>query len=184
MFSDPNNILRQCGVSPGSIVGDFGSGAGTYAHEAAALVGPQGVVYAFDIQKDLVARLTREIQAKKENVIHPLWVDLEHPKGTGLSAGTLDLGIAANVLFQVEDKNAFIKEIVRVLRPGGRLLLIDWKESFGHMGPHPDHVVRESDAQKTGSDAGLVLDKTIDAGAHHYGLIFRKQTTNNGQQTR
>ncbi len=174
MFSDPNNILRQCGVSPGSVVGDFGSGSGSYAHEAAALVGPQGVVYAFDIQKDLVTRLAREVEGKKDNIIHPLWVDLEHHKGTGLAAGVLDLGIAANVIFQIVDKDIFIKEIARVLRPGGRLLVIDWKESFGHMGPHPDHVVRESDARRILTDAGLVFDKTIDAGAHHYGLLFRK----------
>ena len=174
MFSDPTNVLRQCGVSQGATVGDFGSGTGAYAHEAAALVGPSGIVYAFDVQKHLVARLAAEVEKKKDNVIHPLWVDLEHPKGTGLSANVLDLAIVANVLFQIDDKDAFIKEVVRVLRPGGRLLLIDWKESFRHMGPHPDQVVHEGSARGMLEGAGLAFDKAIDAGAHHYGSIFRK----------
>ncbi len=174
MFSDPKDILRQCGISPGSTVGDFGTGAGSYAHEAATYVGPHGVVYAFDVQKDLVTRLAHEVEGKKENVIHPLWVDLEHPKGTGIKEGVLDVAIVTNILFQIENKDTFIKEIARVLRPGGRALIVDWKESFGHMGPHPDQVIKEGRARELFTDAGLTFDKILDAGAHHYGLLFRK----------
>ncbi|MBP9771530.1 MAG: methyltransferase domain-containing protein [Candidatus Pacebacteria bacterium] len=174
MFSNPSEILRQCGISAGSTVGDFGVGEGTYTREAAHLVGPQGIVYAFDIQKNLIARLLRDVAREKSSVIHPLWVDLEVPKGTKLSDGALDLAIVANILFQVEEKDTFIREVFRVLRQGGRALIVDWKESFGNTGPHADHVVNEATAREHFVKAGFVFDKSVEAGAHHYGLIFRK----------
>lgn len=174
MFSSPTEILRQCGISPGSVIGDFGTGAGAYAHEAAKLVGTGGAVYAFDVQKGMIERLAREVKDVKDNVIHPLWVDLELPRGTLLEDGVLDLAIIANILFQIENKESFMKEVARVVRPSGRVLAVDWKESFGNMGPHPGHVVTEARTKELARDAGLTFDKNIDAGAHHYGLIFRK----------
>jgi predicted methyltransferase len=179
MFSNPNDIIRQCGVSAGSVVGDFGVGEGAYARVLSAHVGPGGAVYAFDVQKDLVSRLSREVEGVKDNVIHPLWVDLEMSRGTTLADGVLDLALSANVLFQVDDKDAFMREIARVLRPGGRLLVVDWKESFGNTGPHKDHVVSEARVKELAHDNGLSFDTTIEAGDHHYGLVFRKQTTDN-----
>lgn len=174
MFSDPHNILRQCGVSLGSVVGDFGTGSGAYARALAALVGEKGTVYAFDVQKELITALGKEIAGSKEQVIHPLWVDLEAPRGSMLGDATLDLAVVANLLFQIEHKEGFMREVTRVLRPGGRLLLIDWKESFGNIGPHKDHVVSEARAKELARDAGLSLDRSIEAGAHHYGFTFRK----------
>ncbi len=174
MFSNPSEILRQCGISAGSTVGDFGVGDGVYTREAAHLVGPQGIIYAFDIQKDLIAKLLRDVKREKTSVIHPLWVDLEADRGTMLTDGALDLAIVSNILFQVEHKDVFLHEVSRVLRPGGRVLVVDWKESFGNMGPHKDHVVDETRARALLAEASLVFDRSIDAGAHHYGLIFRK----------
>lgn len=181
MFSDPKDILRQCGISAGMIVGDFGTGAGAFAREAASYVGPAGVVYAFDVQKHFITALAALMKREKDSVIRPLWADLEHEKGSGLADNTLDLAIVANVLFQIEDKRAFLTEVARVLRPSGRLLLVDWQESFGHTGPHPNHVVNENAARALLDDVGLTFDKTITAGAHHYGLISRKRTTDDGR---
>jgi ubiquinone/menaquinone biosynthesis C-methylase UbiE len=182
MFSNPADILRQCGISVGSVVGDFGTGSGVYAHEAAKFVGTNGVVYAFDVQKHLIARLIKDIEHLKNKVIHPLWIDLEHEKGTGLNDDVLDLAICANVLFQIEKKESFIKEVARVIRPGGRVLVVDWKESFGHLGPHPESVVPAREAQQLLNIAGLEFDKTIAAGAHHYGFLFRKRRTARTEQ--
>lgn len=173
MFSNPKDILRQCGISEGSVVADFGTGEGAYAREAAARVAPHGVVYAFDVQKGLIDRLAAYIAREKQTVIRPLWADLEHPGGTGLADSTLDLAIVANLLFQIESKPAFARELLRVLRPGGRVLVIDWEEASG-LGPHPGHIITLPAARKLLTNAGFMLDKTVEAGDHHYGLIVRK----------
>ncbi len=174
MFSDPLSILDSLGISVGMSVGDFGTGQGTYARELARRVGKEGVVYAFDVQKDLVTRLVAEAQAQKIDNLHVIWADLDEPGGTTLPGASLDVVIVANVLFQSEQKAGFLSEAVRVLRPNGRLLLVDWSGATGPLGPRADHVVTQSAAQALAEAAGLVFDRSVEAGEHHYGLLFRK----------
>lgn len=178
MFSNPRVILNAFGISEGMIVGDFGAGTGAYAHEILRHVGDSGVVYAFDVQKSMIDSLVAKARHEKLENIRPIWCDLEHEGGTTLADKTLDSAIIANLLFQIEHKDIFMKEVARVLRPNGRVLIVDWSESFGsasrRMGPHHDHVVSVDDAKAYARSAGLVFDKEIPAGEHHYGLVFRK----------
>lgn len=179
MFSDPLSILDALGVSAGMTVGDFGAGEGAYARELAKRVGRDGVVYAFDVQKDLVTRLAAEATASKIDNLHAVWADLEVRGGTKLPDASLDAVILANILFQSEDRDALLVEASRVLRDNGRLVLVDWSDassgSAGRPGPHSDHVVTKEAARKLGEGVGLVFDKEIAAGEHHYGLLFRKK---------
>lgn len=178
MFSDPLSILDSLGVNKGMTVGDFGAGEGAYARELAKRVEKDGAVYAFDVQKDLVTRLAAQAKTAKTENLHAIWADLDEPKSTTLLDASLDAAIVANVLFQSENREAFIKEATRVLRDNGRLLIVDWSDSFGHLGPHPEQVITKDAARRLGEGAGLVFDREIAAGEHHYGLLFRKTKNN------
>lgn len=175
MFSNPGQILDAFGISPGMVVGDFGTGDGAYARELARRVGRDGIVYAFDVQKQMIDKLVAYVEHERTTTIRPIWCDLELPHGTTLGDRSLDVAVIANIFFQIEHKEAFLAEVARTLRPNARVLVVDWSESYGHMGPHPDHVVSHDDMKGFARGAGLVFDKTIDAGEHHYGLVFRKQ---------
>lgn len=174
MFVNPLSVLDALGISAGMTVGDFGSGEGAYARELVKRVGKSGVVYAFDVQKDLVTRLAAEAKAGKVDNLHAIWADLEEGGGTTLADNSLDTAIIANVLFQSEERTKFITEAVRVVRPNGRLLLVDWSDASSPLGPHPDHLITKDAARMLAQDAGLIFDREIDAGEHHYGLLFRK----------
>jgi hypothetical protein len=65
-------------------------------------------------------------------------------------------------------------EIKRILKPGGRVLFVDWASSFGGIGPQSQHVFDEDMAKKLFEKHGFKEDRTIGAGAQHYGIIFRK----------
>jgi ubiquinone/menaquinone biosynthesis C-methylase UbiE len=173
MFSNPEKILIQFGVSRGLHVADFGAGSGYYAMLLADKVGDSGRVYAIDAHKDMVRRLARQAVDKGMPQLEAAWGDLEKDSGSGLPDASVDAVVIANTLFAVEDKKAFAKEVVRVLRKKGRVLLVEWSDSFAGMGPHQDHVVNADDAKKIFADAGLVFDHDIEAGEHHYGLVFR-----------
>jgi hypothetical protein len=54
------------------------------------------------------------------------------------------------------------------------MLLVDWSDSFGGIGPQPEHVLPEAEARALAEEAGFVQSSDIDAGAYHYGLIFQK----------
>lgn len=156
-------------------VADLGVGPGAYVFAAAKAVGEHGVVYACDVQKELLAKIKNTAEHEGYENVHGMWTDLEEERGTTLADGSVDAVIATNVLFQIEHKEVFMKEIVRILRAQGKALLVDWEDSFGGMGPHVDHVFGKHAARTLAESAGLTFEQDIDAGAHHYGMIFRKK---------
>lgn len=175
-FSDPKKNIAQLSVEDGMRVADFGSGSGHYTVAAADAVGDTGRVYAIDIQQALLKKVKNLSTNEHKKNIEVIWGDLERVGGSKLREESMDVVLIANTLFQVENKDAVIKEAYRVLKQKGRLLVIDWTDSFGGLGPQPAYVIHESDARLRIEKGGFVHDRSIDAGAHHYGLIFRKSS--------
>jgi ubiquinone/menaquinone biosynthesis C-methylase UbiE len=131
-------------------------------------------VYACDIQKSLVEALTKRSQDERLSNVHAVWCDLEAPGGTKFRDGFLDAGLLINTLFQIENKEAALTEIARVIRKGGKLILIDWSESFGGMGPHYTQVLHEEQAKSLLMAHGFVCERDFPSGDHHYGLVFSR----------
>ena len=176
MFMDPAKTLAACNLQTTDTVADFGAGSGFVAR-AAALFVPSGQVFAIEINRDIVARLTRDIAENNIKNIHPLWGDIEVAGGSQLKESSANFLILSNILFQLDDKNGCIAEAVRVLKPGGRLLVVDWTESFGGMGPAPHHVFTQDLAEALLVRAGFIkLSESIPSGEHHYGVLFKKQS--------
>lgn len=174
VFSDPQKNVQQFGLEAGTAVADLGAGAGFYTVAAARAVGPQGRVYAVDVLKDMLERIKNEAARSGLTNIESLWGNIEKLGGTRLADASAEAALVCNALFQVEDKNALVLEVKRILKPKGRMLLVDWKESFYGMGPQPEHVVSEGIARALFEKAGFVFERAISAGAHHYGLIFKR----------
>lgn len=174
-FSDPQSIVSQSGLTDGALVADFGAGSGHYSIAAGKIVGSNGRVYAIDIQKELLTRLKREAQKEGVGNIEIVWGDIEAPEGSTLRGDSVDMVILANVLFQVEHRAAVLREAKRVLTSGGKLLLIDWKDSFGGMGPKSSDVMHPTVAQELVYKEGFTLQRELtQVGEHHYGFIFKK----------
>lgn len=170
MFSDPKSNLEQFGLSPGMVVIDLGVGAGFYAKEAAKIVGPKGRVLGVDVQKELVINLKKSAAAEGLDNLEAVWGDIEKVGGTKIGDGVADAVIVSNVLFQIEDKNNFVEEIRRILKPGGRILVVDWLDSFGGLGPQASQVVGVETAESLFAGRGFEIENKIDAGDHHYGF--------------
>lgn len=173
-FSDPERNISQLGLKVGDIAIDLGTGIGHYALAMAEAVNISGRVIAVDIQKDLLKELSSRATDRGLANIVPVAADIERENGTGLEAETADVAVIANALFQVENPFAFLKEAARVLKYGGRLLVIDWRESFGGIGPSEKHIISEDSLLETAEELGFKLDGKIDAGKYHYGLILKK----------
>ncbi|HEY0908557.1 MAG TPA: class I SAM-dependent methyltransferase [Candidatus Paceibacterota bacterium] len=175
MFSDPDHNIAQFGLSDGMVVADMGAGSGFYTLAAARVVAPHGKVYAIDVQRDMLDRLKKEANRLHLRNIDVLSGDLEKLGGSKIREASCDAVIASNILFMLDDKKSFLLEARRVLKTGGKMLLVDWSASFSGMGPHHGHVVYKDDAHKLAVAAGFTYEKEIHAGAHHYGIIFRKK---------
>jgi ubiquinone/menaquinone biosynthesis C-methylase UbiE len=172
MFSNPELNVAKLGLKDGMKVADFGAGTGLYSKSAAERVGLEGKVYAIEVQKDLVKKLESDIRGWKVSNIECIWGDIEKIHGTKISDKTIDAIIVSNVLFQVEDKLGLIDEAKRILKSDGKVLLIDWSESFGGMGPVLDHVVSEQHAKQLFESRGFKFLEKVVVSDHHYGIIF------------
>ena len=174
MFSDPQKNLEQFDVAPGMKVADFGSGAGHYTFLLGRAVGPSGHIFALDVQKDLLITLKREAEKAHLFNIEIVWSDFDGDGGTKLKSAVVDRGIVANVLFQINKKENFAREIARVMRSDGKLLVIDWADSFGGIGPEQKSVFSKEKCRALFEQVGFGLEKEISAGMHHYGFVFKK----------
>lgn len=171
MFSDPVSNLSKFGLTSGMKVVDLGAGSGFYALIAAREVGAAGRVYAVDVQKELLERLRSIGTAQGLHNIEVVWGDAEKIGGTKLREGIADRVIASNILFQIEKPDDLSLEIKRILKPGGKLLVIDWSE-ISNIGPKT--VFSAMQAQTLFEKAGFKLEQSFAAGDHHYGLVFSK----------
>lgn len=174
-FLNPQTTIMAAHVHEGMHVADFGAGSGFFTRAAARDVGENGVIWAVDSQRDLLPRIKTLATAEGLNNVEVIHGDIGREGGSNLPTGTFDLVIATNILFVVEDKGECIAEIRRVLKKGGRVLVIDWSGSWGGLGPHTDHVVTEDAAQKLFEEHGFVVGDQVPAGKYHWGFIARKK---------
>lgn len=179
-FAHPPRAVSALGIEPGMHIADFGAGSGAYVLALAEALLSSGTVYAIDIQKDLLRRIKNHADAKGYTNVEIIWADLEQEGGSKL-AETIDLVLISNLLFQLDDHAAVVREATRILKSGGRLAIIDWTDSFGGMGPAKDAVVTQEKAYELARSAGLVFVKEFSAGSHHYGLIFSKPDAPGGE---
>lgn len=169
-FLDPKDALKQFGVYGTQHVADLGSGSGHFSLAAASRL-EGGRLYSVDIEKEMLSRLVSEAKSIGHTNLHPLWGDIAKARGVPLADGAVDRAIAANVLFQLDDRNAFVEEAKRLLKPGGKILVIEWKEK-AEGGPHHHHKVPEEVALALFGRHGFVKEGNIDAGDFHYGMIL------------
>ena len=172
-FTDPKVNIQNLLIGEEMKVLDIGAGSGAYTFLAAERA-HAGKVYTVDVQKDLLMKLKAEGAKKHLHNIQTVWADVEIVGSTKLADSTIDVGIVSNILFQIEHKEGLAKEVSRLIRPKGRLMVIDWTDSFGGLGPIEKEVFNANRAKSLFESAGFKIVKEFDAGDHHYGLIFER----------
>jgi ubiquinone/menaquinone biosynthesis C-methylase UbiE len=170
MFSDPVKNLKSLGLKDDDIVADLGAGTGFYSIAAGEIVG-RGKVYAVELQKDFLTTIKNRVADAHLKNVEIIWGNVEKIGGTKIADGVVDAVIASNIIFQLEDKEKFIEEIKRILKPKGRVLLIDWS-LLSIMGKTA--IIPKDKAQSLFEKKGFILQRDIDAGEHHYGMILIK----------
>jgi ubiquinone/menaquinone biosynthesis C-methylase UbiE len=166
MFSNPEKNINQFGISEGMRVADFGAGVGFYTKILSEKVGNSGKVYAVEVQKDLAKKLESEIKELNISNISVIWGDIERIDGTKIADNSLDAVLISNVLFQIEDIFGLVDETKRVLKEGGRVLLID-------LNHNKDYSVDKDYVLGIFLKKGFSHVKDIEVSQNHYGIIFK-----------
>lgn len=172
-FAHPRRNVGALGIQGGMHIADFGSGSGAYVLAIAERLGGTGHVYAIDVQKDLLRRISNDAQKRGYKNVEIIWGDLEALNGSKLASQSIDIVLISNLLLQLPDKAPVLAEARRVIKATGHVAIIDWMDSFQGMGPQKEDVVTKGLALSLAQSAGLELVQEFTAGAHHWGLIFR-----------
>jgi len=172
-FLKPEEVLKELNIKKGMTIADFGCGAGYFTIPMAELVDETGKVYAFDILKTALESVRSTAKARGLLNIQTIWSDLEILRSSKLEDSSVDLVLLANILFQSSKKDSIIKEATRILKKGGKMVVIEWKKNQP-MGPPEKLIVDENLIREMIEKEGLKFDKQFPAGERHWGMVFIK----------
>lgn len=171
---NPKKLLEQGGLKAGETVADLGCGSsGHFVFPAAHLVGENGRVYAVDILPAILQGIESRARIEGLSNITSVWTDLERPGALQIEGGA-DVALLVNTLFQVKDAATVIKEAARILKPGGTLLVAEWKATSTPLGPQAMMRIDSGKVKEWAQGAGLVFGREFEAGPYHYGFVFKK----------
>ncbi|MDP4020577.1 MAG: methyltransferase domain-containing protein [Candidatus Adlerbacteria bacterium] len=173
-FLNPTKIMARVGLNEGLVVADMGSGSGFFARAAARAVGEGGVVWAVDINRELLPRIKTLASAEGLNNVEVVQGDASTVGGSNLPDEHFDFVIVSNILFSLEQKAECVAEVRRILKRGGRALVVDWAGSFGGLGPHESHVVTAAAMKELFEKQGFAYLGEVPAGFYHWGFVVKK----------
>lgn len=176
-YLDPATLLTHLNLAPGMWVGDFGVGAGGhFVVPVGKIVGRDGGVVMFDVMKSaLSGAMTRAKLSGAEN-FRAVWTNLEIYEGApGVADNTLDAGLLVNVLHQSTKHKDMLAEICRMLKPGAKLLVADWRpEVSSTIAPPAQRRMAEGYIEQIAQGLGLTTAEKFSAGSYHWGLVLVK----------
>jgi ubiquinone/menaquinone biosynthesis C-methylase UbiE len=165
----------KSGIGAGSVVADFGCGtSGHFVIPAAKMVGPTGHVYAVDILKSVLAAVESRAKLEGATSIETIWGNCEMFGGVKIKDGSVDITLVINNLYQAKNRQVFLREASRVTKPGGKVVVVDWKKIASPLGPPSESRVGSEAAKADAAAVGLKLVEEWGPAQWFWGLIFTK----------
>lgn len=170
-WQQPERIMDALRIGEGSVVADLGAGAGWFTVRLAPRVGPNGRVYAEDVQPQMIEAITRRVQREGLRNVVPRLGTHDDPK---LPAGGVDVVLMVDTYNEVEARVALLRNIARALRPDGRIGIVNFKKDGGGPGPAMEERVDEDEVIRDAQAAGLRLHSRETFLRFEYFLIFER----------
>lgn len=173
-FINPELIIEKIEIKSGSVVADFGCGAGYFSLPVAKKIGEQGSLYALDILPSSLETINSQAKTMGLTNISTKRVNLEKESGSGLASGSCDWVIIKDILFQNKNKLAILAEARRVLKEHGKVLVIEWNVEDASIGPDKNLRISKNALIELIQESGLGVLNEVVVSDFHYGLILFK----------
>jgi ubiquinone/menaquinone biosynthesis C-methylase UbiE len=171
LWQRPDQIMDALGIADGSVVADIGAGSGWLTIRLARRVGPQGLVYAEDVQKEMITAISRRVSREGLPNVRPWLGSNNDPR---LPANSLDAALLVDAYHEIENRVAVLSSLARALKPQGRIAVVDFKLEGTGPGPSPEERVSPDVVVKDAAKAGLKLIRQETFLPYQYFLIFGK----------
>lgn len=168
----PEQIMDHLGIAEGSVVADLGAGGGWFTIRLARRVGPNGRVYAQDIQPEMIGAIKRRVDReglKNVDTVLGTTADPQLP-------APVDVVLIVDTYHEMDDPQTLLRKVRASLKPGGRVGIVEFTKNGHGPGPameeraDPERVIRDAQA------AGLRLESRGNFLRYQYLLEFVADT--------
>jgi ubiquinone/menaquinone biosynthesis C-methylase UbiE len=168
---EPDHAVDVLKLQKGSAVADVGAGSGYMTEKLSKKVGPMGKVYATDIQQGMIDLLNKRIAKRKLTNVTPVLGTQDDPR---LPAESLDLVLMVDVYHELSQPQLMLRHIKAALKPGGRLVLLEYRKEDPNVPIRPEHKMSVAEAKLEVEAEGFKLTTTNEDLPRQHILIFSR----------
>jgi len=164
-WQKPHDVVMALNLKPTDSVADIGAGSGYFARRFALHAGR---VYAVDIDEKLLGLVRAKAPANLETIVAA-------PDDPHLPPRSIDMVFFCDVLHHIENRPAYYAKLARALKPGGRIVVIDFYKKDLPVGPPPSMKLADQEVIAEFQKAGFALSKRLDSLPYQYFLFFEQR---------
>jgi len=168
---EPDRAIDVLKLQKGSTVADIGAGSGYMTEKLSKKVGPMGKVYATDIQQGMIDLLNKRIAKRKLTNVTPVLGTQDDPR---LPIESLDLVLMVDVYHELSQPQLMLRHIKAALKPGGRLVLLEYRKEDPNIPIRPEHKMSVAEAKLEVEAEGFKLATTNEDLPRQHIFIFSK----------
>jgi len=164
-------LLTSLKVKPGDAVADIGAGTGYYTRRLAKLTGPKGIVYAEDIQPEMLVLLTNKMAQTGLTNVRPILGTVTDPK---LPRASVDMILLVDVYHEFDHPYEMTAAMVNALKPGGRLIFVEYRGEDPKVAIKPLHKMTTAQVRKEMAGFPIEWVETLDGLPLQHIIVFKK----------
>ena len=166
LWLPPDEVIAMLRVQPGDLVADIGAGTGYFTLPLAHALGSKGKVWAVDAQTEMLSLLKEKLDLAGVSNVEPVCAEGDR---TEIPDAACTLVFLANVWHEFEDRDAVLREAQRILSPGGRVAILDWRTDVEPVhGPPLAHRIAAADAVRDMRHAGFEQLASAEVGRYSW----------------
>jgi len=170
-WQKPEKVVARLGLKPGDTVADLGAGSGSFTLRFAKAVGPQGRVYAVDILPEMLDYIRQRAQ---DNDVKNIQLVQALPHDPKLPPRSVDMIFICDTLHHISERATYFPLLVKALRPGGRLVNVDFYKKPLPLGPPLDMKIDKQEMIEEAKAVGFHVAQDFDFLPYQYFLIFQR----------
>ena len=164
-------LMKALKITRGQTVADIGAGSGALSGPLALETGPTGIMYAVDIDNQLLAHIAQRATEQKIPNIKTVLGEFTDPK----LPTPIDLALINDVLHHIENRAVYLRSLGSYVKPGGRIAVVDYRPEKSSHRAQPELVVSEQQTDEWMRAAGLQLAEKIELFEDRFFVIYVKR---------
>jgi arsenite methyltransferase len=165
----PEELMDALQIGPGSRVADVGAGSGWFTERLARRVGPSGVIYASDVQPEMISKLRErvaQLELANVRIIEARYEDARLPPAAS------DVVVFLHVYKEISERVPYMKRVLPALAPGARVAIVEFEPDAGGRGPPRKYRLARTTVISELEHAGYRLVQEHDFLPRQYFLVF------------